>query len=232
MNNLNNIVYVYCMFNLETRKAYHKMFALIFDTFAQIFRKFINWNYLHHTKYKIRFITLNMCKKQTFNKFSMSWTYNEYYLTSINLKNFLHDLNSIQVWNKHLKHVIVFCQIHVQRAIVKKTIHNVVRYLINQIWNALNKKIVIERMQFVISKKFKFRHLLNDKQNSWILIDLINETSHMKFEYYINARKHDEHTKFSHYQDNNATNRQISLLIAVHKWDNRLTFIECMLNTN
>ena len=133
MNNLNNIVYVYCMFNFEIRETYHKMFALIFDIFAQMFRKFINWSYLHHTKHEIRFITLNMCKKQTFDKFNMNWTYDEYYLISINLKNFLHDLNSNQIWNEHLKHVIVFCQIHVQRAIAKKTTHNIVRYLINQI---------------------------------------------------------------------------------------------------
>ena len=136
-------------------------------------------------------------------------------LTFAGFGDFLHDLDPEREWHEHLKHMLVFCSVHVKRNFAKRFPKHPARHIINQIWHEATLEALLERMDSICTLYPELKSWINSKKADWILAGLTTEQTKVPYHWWVYARKHLGIGESSHFSDNNYTGRNISLLAAV-----------------
>ena len=129
--------------------------------------------------------------------------------------DFLHDLDPEREWHEHLKHMLVFCLVHVQRNFAKKFPKHPARYMINQIWEQDTLQSLHRCMDSICTLYPELKSWIESKRVDWILAGLTTEQTKVPNKWWTYARHHTGIEESSHFSDNNYTGRKISLLAAV-----------------
>lgn len=193
------------------------MFRKIFEMLAKISRQDVHFTHFHNTQHGIRAITADMCMKQ-----------------GPGLGDYLHEIHPALEWDEHLLHILVFCQVHVKRNFRKKFGDHPAKEAVYQLWNAPSREEFFKKMEGILElfPHDKLRRWLEHKSSKpWILGGLCPGQSKMDFQYWRLVSKHTNISESSHFLDNNATGRKLSLLGGVlryvffwHMLDRRLIY--------
>lgn len=133
----------------------------------------------------------------------------------VEFDDFLHSLNEFKKWDEHLKHMLIFCQIHVKRNFAKKISKHSAHYIAQEIWDSSTIDVLLQYIESICQAHSELKSWIINKRSSWILADLSKERFKISHQWWTYARKHSEISESSHFQDNNFTRRNISLLNVV-----------------
>jgi hypothetical protein len=174
------------------------MFHKIFEMLAKVSRRDVHFPHIHKTEHGIRAITADMCMKQ-----------------APGFGDYLHDINPALDWDEHLLHVLVFCQVHVKRNFRKKFGDHAAKESIYKLWNSSSRDELLGKVDSILQlfpgDKLK-RWLQHKTSKPWILGALCPGQSKMDYEHWRLVSKQTNISESSHFQDNNATGRKLSLL--------------------
>ena len=142
----------------------------------------IKFEHINDLKRCFRTTIVNMNIKQIENKIliyqfelHICWTYTKF-------DDFLYNWNNNKFWDKYLKHMLIFCQIYVQRNFRKKFEKIDVEFWIKWIWTIKIETKILTRMNNIINMNFKFESWIKHIKSSWILTKLNIKTSRVLYE--------------------------------------------------
>ena len=85
-------------------------------------------------------------------------------LTFAGFGDFLHDLDPEREWHEHLKHMLVFCSVHVKRNFAKRFPKHPARHIINQIWHEATLEALLKRMDSICTLYPELKSWINSKK--------------------------------------------------------------------
>ena len=86
------------------------------------------------------------------------------------------------------------------------------RHMIQELWMAKSKDELLAEMDRVCAAYPELKSWISNKQKGWLLARLAREQSKIPIQWWTYARKHTGICESSHFEDNNFTDRKISLL--------------------
>jgi hypothetical protein len=183
------------------------MFRKIFEMLARVSRQDVHFAHIHNTEHGIRAITADMCMKQ-----------------GPGFGDYLQEIYPALDWDEHLLHIFVFCQVHVKRNFRKKFGDHPAKESVYQLWNSSSRDELLKKVDGILEvfadDKLK-RWLQHKTSKPWILGALCpgqSKMGYVAYEYWRLVSKHTNISESSHFLDNNATGRKLSLLGGVLRY--------------
>ena len=208
--------YVYSISNAVRSHLYNTLFPLIFRILGEVGGSPVKWHHIHSGA-GLYAITIDMDSTQAQGILDVCQPYgNITLILYIGLGTYLDAVSGFEWgWEKHLEHVLIFCQVHVERNFRKKFQQHKAFSILNQLWEAETYEEYVERIQSLCRQYPDLRSWLRGKQKGWIASGLVRRLSKIPGTYWGYARKNTNIAEVTHAEDNNATGRGLTVLGAV-----------------
>jgi hypothetical protein len=129
--------------------------------------------------------------------------------------DYLHELQPSKTWREHLLYVFILCKVHVRRAFRKKFgEHNDLPYL-TELFDASSMTELRDIIDEVSQRFLETANWFKNKLPPWILAGINSEASKIPEQWWANAYHHTGISESSHFMDNEAVGRKLSLLSAI-----------------
>jgi hypothetical protein len=179
---------------------YYLMFKELFKVLAQVGQSPIAFQHIHG--YGLVTVGVNMCNKQAGG-----------------FGDYLAEIALDRTWDEHLQHMLVFCQVHVQRNFIEKYQKHPVFHYIKLLWTDVdNLSALKEHIQSICVTFPEMKSWYANKETNWILARLSAKASKVPYEWRKIARKDTNASESSHAQDNFFARTKNALLHSILKY--------------
>jgi hypothetical protein len=132
------------------------------------------------------------------------------------LGDFLASRDPSRTWEEHLQHILVFCQVHLKRNLLKKfKDHPGTHIIIPKLFQSRNRAELNQNVESICRTYPELKSWIVSKLPSWLISGLVKSESKIDILYWTECRKHTGLSESSHFQENNFTGRGTNMLNAV-----------------
>ncbi|ORY59939.1 uncharacterized protein BCR38DRAFT_412156 [Pseudomassariella vexata] len=181
------ITYIYCFTNWDSREAYAVIFQEIFRIVADITGEPIKGHHLNGG-IGIQAVTLDMCPKQ-----------------APGLGDYLRTIDPSRTWEEHLRHILIFCYVHVQRNFWSRYPNHPWYNHLYKLWETKTRTGYVELVERISRQYPELRKWFKGKQVDWVVAGLVPSEGLVNRISRTYAFKHSNLAEFTHFEENNAS---------------------------
>jgi hypothetical protein len=136
-------------------------------------------------------------------------------LIRLGLGHYLHSIDPSRTWREHLEYILIFCETHILRAFQKKFPGHPGKAIIVRMRRAKSLAEFHGYLNEAIRNFPETAHWFKTKLTPWILAAFTKEASRIPIDWWLAAPHHTGICEASHFIDNEAVGRRLTLLSAV-----------------
>jgi hypothetical protein len=140
------------------------------------------------------------------------------YLLYIGFGEFLHDLYPRFTWQEHLQHLLILCEVHVQRNWWKAYPDAADRHYIMPLLTAESKEDYLQRIEQLCSQYPNRTTWFQGKKVDWVISGLVPSVSKVHRQWRMFAAKNTNIEESGHWQDYTATGLRASLISVILRY--------------
>lgn len=189
--------YAYAFLSRAGLDIYQLVFRLIFDTISNITGEFVKWHHIHSGA-GIHVVTADMDGAQAHG-----------------LGEYLHMLDPSRDWEEHLQYILIFCQVHIRRNFRKRFPNHPVQHTLHTLWECDSREAYAERVRGITAAYPELKNWFQGKMKPWMVSAFVQSESKVPKLSWAYARKNSNLAEVSHFEENNAVGRKLTLLTAM-----------------